>query len=284
MAIGRGLGALLGPTAGRKKITLETGSANTQHKVWVVPVSEIFPNAKQPRKHFGTTEINELAESVREHGILQPLLVAEKSDGGYELVAGERRLRAAKLAGLASVPVLVKTMADREKLEVALIENIQRQDLNPIEEAFAYKRLMEEFGLTQENVATTVGKSRPAVANTVRLLELPAEVQKALIEKKISTGQARALLGLVNKKEQLEMLASLLGEKITVRELEHTMQGRRATSKNRRDPNTAYVEDQLRSALGTKVSVSGKGGKGTVSISYFSPEELAKLVRRILGA
>jgi len=282
MSLGRGLGALITATASRKKTVFNTGDSSGRdgERVWQVPVGEIHPNANQPRRQFNADDLNELAQSIKQHGVLQPLLVAEKPDGGYELVAGERRWRAAQLSGLPSVPVMVKKLADQQKLEVALIENIQRQDLNPIEEAFAYRRLLDEFGLTQQAVAEKVGKSRPAIANAVRLLELPDEVQTALIQGKINTGQARALLSIAEKDEQLKILSSMLGERITVRELEREA-AKRSKTPRRRDPNLLYLEDNLRQFLGAKVAISSKGERGTITINYHSLEELNELVKKI---
>lgn len=251
-------------------------------KVWEVPVSKINTDAKQPRKNFDPEELQELADSIKTHGILQPLIVSEREDGGYDLVAGERRLRAARLAGLVVAPVVVKKLEDREKLEVALVENIQRAGLNPVEEAFAYKRLVEEFGLTQEEAAEKVGKSRPAVANIIRLLDLPEEARTALVEKKINAGQARALLSLGSKPEILDMLSSMLGEKITVRELERTAGKKKAAAgKSRKDPNIMFLEDKLRKSLDTKVNITQKGETGTVTIFYYSKEELKKLMEKL---
>lgn len=281
MSMGRGLGALIAPTGPKKKI-FETGSKVNPERIWLVPVSEITPDPKQPRRYFKQEELQELADSIKEHGVLQPLLVSELTDGGYQLIAGERRWRASQLAEQATVPVIVKQMADQERLEVALIENVQRADLNPIEEGFAYKRLVEEFGLTQEAVAQKVGKSRPAVANAIRLLGLPEEVQNALITGKVSTGQARALLTLNDKQQQLDMLASMLGEKITVRQLEQQVQ-KQAPKTVRKDPNLLYVEEQLRAVLGTKVQVSSKGEQGAITINYYSKEELKDLIKKITG-
>jgi len=275
------LGALITSTGGSKQKAGDI-EASGQEKIWYIPLAAISPNVKQPRKHFNPAELEELAASIKEHGILQPILVTEKTDGGYEIVTGERRWRASKIAGLASVPAIIKKLADRQKLEVALIENVQREDLNPIEEAFAYKRLMDEFGLTQQDVAVKVGKSRPTVANTVRLLDLPEEVKTALIEKKISMGQARALLSLEDRSEQLDMLSSMLGQKITVRDLEKGINRQNfAKGKTRRDPNLAYLEDKMRAALGTKVSLTQKGEKGTIVIDYYSKEELSRLIKKI---
>lgn len=282
MSLGRGLGALITPTNTGRQVRQYGVSEDTKDKIWNIPLSEIQPDPNQPRKHFNPEELQELADSIKEHGVLQPLLVIEKVNGGYELVAGERRFRASKLAGLATVPVIVKKMADQERLEVSLIENIQRADLNPIEEAFAYKRLIEEFDMTQEEVGIKVGKSRPAVANAIRLLDLPEEIQKALVDKKINTGQARSLLSLETSEKQLAMLSSMLGQKITVRELEKEVNRQRIDKSTlRRDPNLAYLEDKIRTALGTKVSITQKGDKGTISLQYYSKEELARIIKKI---
>jgi len=278
MALGRGLGALI--SGGSKQKNELANDQAGQDRIWYIPVSSLTPNTHQPRQNFSTPELEDLAASIKEHGILQPLLVTERTDGGYELVAGERRWRAAQMAGLATVPAMIKAMANRQKLEVALIENIQRENLNPIEEAFAYQRLMDEFSLTQQDVAEKVGKSRPAIANIVRLLSLPEEVKAALIDKRINTGQARALLSLEDSAKQLDMLSSMLGQRITVRELERTV-GKQNPHKSHRDPNLNYLEDQLRTALGTKVSVTQKGKRGTIVIDYYSQEELANIIKKI---
>lgn len=282
MSLGRGLGALLSPTTGRKKQTFSTGAVSDGgERVWQILLSDISPNPDQPRRNFKEAELNELAESIREHGVLQPILVSEKSDGGYLLIAGERRYRASKLLNLPTIPALVKEFKDEQKLEIALIENIQRSELNSLEEAFAYQRLTEEFGLTQEEVATKVGRSRSAIANTIRLLTLPEEVQKALIDGRISAGQARALLGIDEQKNQLEMLQSMLGEKISVRDLEKKVRQKKGIVTHR-DPNVAYIEEELRGKLGTKVTVTKKGEAGTITIHFFSKEELEEIIRKIL--
>lgn len=278
--MGRGLGALLGPTTGKKKES--AASSHGAERVWLIPLSEIVPDPNQPRKNFKPEELQELAESIRVHGVLQPIIVMEKNDGGYVLVAGERRYRAAKLLNLPTIPALVKALPEEQKLEVALIENIQRSQLGPLEEAFAYKRLIEEFGLTQQEVAEKVGKSRPAVANIVRLLALPQKIQEALTDEKITMGQARALLSISNESEQLEVLESMLGEKMTVRELESTVRAKKAPGSTKRDPNILFVEEELRGALGTKVSVSQKGQTGTITIHYFSKDELAEIMKKII--
>ncbi len=279
MALGRGLGALISSTGPQKS----KESSSDLQKVWHVAIDKITPNRQQPRTEFDPEALKELSDSIRVHGVIQPLVVVEDASGGYELIAGERRLRASKLAGLKEVPVIVKNhLEDQAKLEIALIENIQRADLNPIEEAKAYRELADVFGLTQQEIADKMGRSRPAVANIMRLLDLPIEVQNALSEGKINTGQARALLTLENREKQLEMLQSMLGQKISVRELE-----REAVKQNpahaRRDPNIMYLEEKLRLALGTKVSITEKSGKGQITVSYYSKDELKNLVSRIGG-
>jgi ParB family chromosome partitioning protein len=284
MSLGRGLGALITPTSLSKPQPSTPVHAQPEAKIWDIPVTEIRPTVNQPRKQFVPEELQELSESIKQHGILQPILVSEQVDGKYEIIAGERRYRAAKLAGLSTVPVIVKPLPSQQlKLEMALIENIQRADLNPLEEAFAYKRLMEEFNLTQQDVADKVGKSRPVVANMVRLLDLPNPVQTALIEGKIKMSQARTLLSLENEEQQIEMLQSMMGQKITVRELEkqvHVIQVDK--SHQRRDPNMVYLENQLRTKLGAKVSISQKGEKGSITINYYSKEELSDIVKKMI--
>ncbi|KKU25202.1 MAG: ParB-like protein [Microgenomates group bacterium GW2011_GWA2_46_16] len=283
MSLGRGLGALITSSTGRQTKQYNTGDDHNAdaHKIWHIPLGEIEANINQPRKTFKPEELSELANSIKEHGVLQPVLVAEKSNGGYELIAGERRLRASKLLGLATIPAIIKNLADQEKVEIALIENIQREDLNPIEEAFAFRRLIEEFDLTQQDVADKVGKSRPAVANSIRLLELPEEIQEALIADKINTGQARALLSLDDKAKQMEVLASMLGAKISVREVEHRVAGSRDPHKSRRDPNLLFLENKLREVLGAKVTITQKGERGTIVVDYFSKEELKRLIEEL---
>lgn len=277
MALGKGLGALISNNPKQKDSGFDTGN---QDRVWYIPVTSIKPSQHQPRQNFNPVDLEELSSSIKEHGVLQPLLVIERPDGGYELVAGERRWRASQMAGLATVPALIKKFENQQRMEVALIENIQRENLSPIEEAFAYQRLMEEFNLTQQEVSEKVGKSRSAVANFIRLLSLPEEVKAALAEKRISMGQARALLSLDTPAKQIDMLSSMLGQRITVRELEREV-GKQTVNKNHKDPNLSYIEDQLRAALGTKVSVHKKGGKGTIVIDFYSEEELGRMIKHI---
>jgi ParB family transcriptional regulator, chromosome partitioning protein len=249
-----------------------------------VPVNLIVPNPYQPRKIFDEAQLQELADSIREHGVIQPLVV-NQTENGYELVVGERRFRASQLAGLQKVPVIVKTgMQDQTKLEVALIENIQRQELNPIEEAMAYEKLMRMFGLTQEKVAQKVGKSRPAVANTVRLLNLPADIQRGISEKKISEGHARAILGLAGAERQLALYKMILDQGLNVRQVESKVRELMARPRMEAagpDPKTMAIENELRNTLGTKVKIEKKGRGGKIMIEFFSEEELEELIDKI---
>src|SRR3989338_7381612 len=284
MALGKGLNSLIPPGRSRKSTRIETGSAGDRDKIWHIPISEIVPNLEQPRKTFSQEDLADLVSSIKKHGVLQPITVTEKNDGGYELIAGERRLRAAALADLVTVPAIVRAAGAREKLELALIENIQRENLNPVEEAFAYKRLAEEFRLTQQEVAAQVGKSRSAIANLVRLLDLPEEIQKGLMDKKISSGQARALLSLKSVQVQMEMYRNIIGQKLSVREVEGQVQrraGRSGKGSVRRDANILAQEDLLRERLGAKVGITQKGEKGTIVIYYSSKEELKRLLQEL---
>lgn len=284
MALGKGLNSLIPQQKTRKIIRHETGVTTGEGRIWDVPITEIVPNSEQPRKEFSHQELEDLVNSIKKHGILQPLVVTEKTDGGYELIAGERRLRASQIAGLVTVPAIVRSVTQQEKLELALIENIQRQNLNAIEEAFAYRRLMDEFNLTQEEVAEQVGKARSTIANTVRLLDLPEIIQKALVDKKISVGQGKALLSLNSEAEQLDVFKSMLGEKMTVREVENVVQNRPEISRKgsvRRDPNIMASERILEEALGTKVHITQKGERGKIEIEYYSQEDLKRLLNQL---
>ncbi|MBT7228460.1 ParB/RepB/Spo0J family partition protein [Candidatus Parcubacteria bacterium] len=285
MALGKGLSSLIPQQKTRKMIRKETGIVNGEtDKIWHIPISEIVPNSEQPRREFSHSDLEDLVASIKKHGILQPLVVTEREDGGYELIAGERRLRASHIAELATVPSIVRNATQQEKLELALIENIQRQNLNAIEEGFAYARLMEEFNLTQEEVSGQVGKSRSTVANAVRLLGLPENIQKALIDSKISTGQAKALLSLKDDKEIEEVYQSMIGQKMTVREVEKNVAEKGQRSRKglvRRDPNLISAEQILEERLGTKIHITGRGDKGVITIEYSSKDELKRLISEL---
>ena len=256
----------------------------TDAQIQEVELAKIVPNPFQPRKVFEPEALKELADSIKEHGVIQPLVVT-KTPTGYELVVGERRFRASQLAGLERVPAIVKeAMVDQTKLEVALIENIQRQELNPIEEAQAYDRLMKTFSLTQEQVAKKVGKSRPAIANTVRLLNLPAEIQRGVTESKISEGHARAILGLADPEKMLLMYKMILEQGLNVRQVEAKVRElslRRQMDAAAPDPKLMALETELRGKLGTQVKIQRQGRGGRITIEFFSDEELDELIHRM---
>jgi ParB family transcriptional regulator, chromosome partitioning protein len=249
-----------------------------------IEVSQIVPNPYQPRKVFKEEALRELADSIKEHGVIQPVVVTQ-TDNGYELVVGERRFRASQLAGLTKVPAIVKkTLQDQTKLEVALIENIQRQELNSIEEAQAYQRLMEKFDLTQAEVAVKVGKSRPAVANTLRLLQLPAEIQRGIIEGKIFEGHGRAILTLPDIERQLLMYKKIVDQNMNVRQVEAEVREfarRKKMDAAMPDPKLMAIETELRGKLGTQVKVSRQGRGGKITIDFFSDEDLEDILSRI---
>jgi ParB family chromosome partitioning protein len=253
-----------------------------------VPIGEIIPNPRQPRSHFDGEALQELADSIREHGVIQPLIVTRNDNGGYTLIAGERRWQAAKKAGLEQVPVVVRQTTDQQRLELALIENIQRADLNPLEEAQAYQHLSDEFNLSHEEIAARVGKSRVAVTNTLRLLKLPQDVLKALLERRISEGHARALLGLPTPQAQSAALKTVLVRTITVRETEELVRklgGEKAPSKAPVGPSADIkaLQDRLQSALGTEVSLKvARNGKSALTLYFYSDEELNALLSRLV--
>lgn len=245
-----------------------------------VPIDAVRPNPHQPREHFAHRDLDDLIASIKRHGILQPLVVTRASEGGYELIAGERRLRAARMAGLVDVPVIVRSAEAQDKLELALVENIQRADLNPIEEARAYRKLLDDYDLTQEAVAERLGKSRPQIANTLRLLDLPEEVQTAVRDGRIPVTAARALLSLDNPEQQLAWWKRLTAGGMTVRDVESGVRAAKGLPRTV-DPNVAAAEEQMRAALGTKVDIQKRGPGGRIAIAFFSEEELAALVRKI---
>lgn len=251
-----------------------------------ISVADIVPNPHQPRLRFDEEKLRELSESVREHGVLQPIIVSPLPGGKYELIAGERRFQATKLAGIADIPAIVRDADERQKLELAIIENIQRHDLDPVEEARAYARLMDEFGLIQEEVAKKMGKSRSAIANTVRLLTLPVEIQRAISEGKISEGHAKALLSLINPEKQRALFEMIVKSGMTVREAEAKARETQVRTHVRHSsslpPWIAEKAERISSALGTKVAVKPVGKGGRIVVEYYSDEELDQIVSRIL--
>ena len=275
-ALGRGLASLIPQRDGPASSVLD------------VPLSRVVPNPHQPRHHWDDADLEDLAASIREHGVLQPVLVTETIDG-YQLIAGERRVRAARLAGLDRIPALVRQLADRDQLEVALVENVQRSDLDPIDEALAYRQLIDEFGLTQERVAERVGKARATIANTLRLLDLHAAVQAAIAAGRITEGHGRALGGLPVD-DQAQVLATVVGQGLSVRQAEELVRRlrepratREPATKPRLDAELERVEEDLRQRLGTKVSLTRSRKGGRIVIEYYSDEELGRLYDRLIG-
>lgn len=272
--LGRGLGALL-PRAQEPGIVME------------IPIDSIAPNPKQPRKDFEDSTLNDLASSLRETGMLQPVVVRRMGQG-YQLIVGERRWRAAKLAGLSQVPAVIREATDAQTLELALIENLLREDLNPMEEAQAYQRLLTEFGWTQEELAQRVGRDRSTIANCLRLLKLPELVQADLRTGKLTMGHARALLSLVSEDEQLKLRDQILAHSWSVRATEEGVVRKRSKAPlraaRRRSAEMTALEDSLRSALATRVRLVGNERSGRIEVVYSSREELDRLVELILGA
>jgi len=276
--LGKGLSALIPGIETREDspyLQLETG--------------RIFPNPVQPRHSFDEAQIDELAASIREKGILQPLLVRPRGDG-YELIAGERRLRAAVKAGLKEVPVVIREVADHEALQLALVENLQREDLNPIEEARAYQRLQEEFGAGQEEIADRVGKSRSAVANTTRLLSLPQELQEEVARGRLQAGQARALLGLERDAAMLAAGREVITKGLSTREAERLVRRLKSRGRRRRegsvlDPDLRSLIERLQRWLGTKVRLAHhpRSGKGKIEVEYYSTSDFERVIRRMMG-
>lgn len=290
--LGRGLDALI-PTSRPEPPAQATAESAGAGEPLQAGIDEIAPNPYQPRSHMDHHRLQELADSIRTHGIMQPLIVTRKDrEGRFTLIAGERRWRAARLAGQETVPVIVKDAVPQAMLELAIVENVVRADLSPLEEAIAYKQLMEEFGLSQGAIAERVGRSRVAISNTMRLLNAPDRIRDALASNQISEGHARALLGLPNATDQLAALDEVLRRGLNVRQTEDLVRRWSADhaqandeQRHQRAPEEAQFEEQLRSALGTRVSFrrSAQGRGGTVTIQYFSDEQLQALYNRLVG-
>ena len=289
--LGKGLDSLIPnktvkeESASQQKVSKEKQEKNVGSGEILVKINEVEPNREQPRKEFDEDSLMELADSIRQFGILQPLLVQKKKDY-YEIIAGERRWRAAKLAGIKDVPIIVKNYTDQEIVEISLIENIQRENLNPIEEAMAYKRLLEEFDLKQDEVAERVSKSRTAVTNSMRLLKLSERVQQMIVDDMISTGHARALLALDDEEQQYILANKIFDEKLSVRETEKLVKALKNPKKEVKVHMFVYynLEEHLKNIIGTKVSVNPKAnGKGKIEIEYYSEEELERIYDLIMS-
>ena len=292
--LGRGLGSLIpnkndlnktsantAVNLGNKKIST-VSTASSEGSLLKVNVDLIKVNPFQPRKEFADTHLEELAQSIKEYGVIQPIIVTKKRDG-YELIAGERRLRASKKAGLEKVPVIIREAGEQEKLEVALIENIQRENLNPIDLAHGYRRLIDEFNLTQENAAKRVGKSRPSVTNTLRLLNLPQEIQTALAEGRVTEGYAKYFIGLDSEEKQMNLFRKILHNDLTVSETNRQSKVMGGTKAARIKINYADKDKEfaLREFFGAKVEVKRKGKGGQIIIDFYSEEELGEIIEKV---
>ena len=291
--LGKGLDSLI-PNKTEKTVKTENKpeqkneeSQNSSGEI-LVKINQVEPNREQPRKEFDEDSLMELADSIKQFGILQPLLVQKRKDY-YEIIAGERRWRAAKIAGIKEVPIIIRDYTDQEIVEISLIENIQRENLNPIEEAMAYKRLLEEFHLKQDEVAERVSKSRTAVTNSMRLLKLSPRVQQMIVDDMISTGHARALLAIDDEEQQYQLANRIFDEKLSVRETEKLVKAlknpKKEVKKQKQEHTFVYdnIEEQMKNIIGTKVSVNPKAnGKGKIEIEYYSEEELERIYDLIM--
>lgn len=293
--LGKGLGAFFGDEVVQEVVTEKEAQKEAQKEAkrevdkLSLKISEIEPNKSQPRKGFNDEKLQELADSIRQYGIIQPLVV-QKKDSYYQLIAGERRWRAAMIAGLKEVPVVIKDYNDQQVMEIALIENVQREDLNPIEEAMAYQQLIQEYGLKQEEVASRVSKSRTVITNSMRLLKLDPQVQQMLVENRISNGHARALLMVDNPQMQIHLAEKIEKDNLSVREIERAVKALEKKPKKKKgkteDEALALIfrdlEDRMKVIMGTKVLISRKDkNKGRVEIEYYSESELERIVELI---
>ena len=295
--LGKGLDSLIPDKAVNKSATTGKKEEKSEKNVnesgeQLVPINQVEPNREQPRKEFDEDALLELADSIKQYGILQPLIVQKRKDY-YEIIAGERRWRAAKKAGLKEVPVIIREYTDQQVVEISLIENIQRENLNPIEEAMAFKKLLEEFNLKQDEVAERVSKSRTAVTNSMRLLKLSEKVQQMIVDEMITTGHARALLALDDEEQQYMLANKIFDEKLSVRETEKLVKAlknpkKEDTTKEVEDKNSfiyADIEDKMKSVIGTKVNIhQKKSGKGKIEIEYYSQDELERIFELIMSA
>lgn len=312
--LGRGLGSLLAgassdsgaaalsePTAGAATAKPASASASASVKpaetidetkrIWSISVDKLVPGQYQPRKNFDKEPLQELAQSIKENGILQPITVRRRQAGGFEIVAGERRWRAAQIAGMHEVPAIIKEFTDKEALQLALIENVQREDLDPVEEAESYQRLMQEFGYSQSEVAEKVGKERSTVANAVRLISLPNEIKEMISEKLISAGHAKALLSVENRAKQIQLAKQVVEKGLSVRALESLAKNKEevATAEKTENPIggdlsqrlAKELADQLQKTLGTKVSINYKNGKGDLTIHFYTDDQLNSIYEKI---
>ena len=270
-ALGKGLGALIP----------DIDISSSDDAVFEIDINDVEPNSEQPRKKFDEEKLQQLTDSIKEHGIVQPVIV-KKEGSFYKLIAGERRWRAARMAGLKSIPAIVREFTDREVMEISLIENIQREDLNPIEEAIAYKRLMDEFGMTQEEISIKIGKSRSAVANILRLINLDDRVKNYVIDGLMSEGHARAIIALPGNDMQYEAAKKIIDENLNVRQTEKLVKsiinGKKKKLLKKSEPYITDIQERLKNILGTKVNISYGRKKGKIEIEYYSYEDLERIM------
>jgi ParB family chromosome partitioning protein len=294
-ALGQGLDALLGEDLSLTSMDSTTSGAG--NGVQMLPLDRINPNPDQPREHFDTNALSELAESIRQQGVIQPILVESRADGRFLIIAGERRWRACEMAGLTEVPVIMREFTPEQKLEIALVENVQREDLTPLEEARAYRHIMEALNLSQQDVADKVGKKRSTVANSLRLLKLPENMRNSVEAGEMSAGHARALLAVTNPADQELLFSRIVGNSLSVREAEamatemnrgHKGSDAHKSSKKApnpgRDPEIDGLEQRFIEALGTKVSMKGSMTKGKLEISWFSRDDLDRIYDLLISS
>lgn len=282
--LGKGLEALFSNSEiDTKEITSEKAEEIRAQGIEFIDINDIKPNENQPRKVFDDEKLQELSNSIKEHGLIQPVIL-RKAEKGYEIVAGERRWRACRKAGIKEIPCIIKDLTDEQNMLVAIIENMQREDLNPIEEAEGINQMITSFGMTQDEVSKSVGKSRPYITNALRLLKLPEEVRKFVSEGKLTTGHARAIAGINDAAKQIQLAEFTIREELSVREIEklikeeHTPKKRNPRKKTEKNADVKRVEDDLKQIMGTKVNLNQTGRKGKIEIEYYSRDELERLI------
>ena len=286
--LGRGLDALfadqapiINPESENKNKTTDKEGIRTENAIVYININDIKTNENQPRKNFDENKIAELAASITEHGIIQPLVV-RRNKSGYEIVAGERRWRASRKAELKEVPCIIRDFDDEQNMLIAIIENMQREDLNPIEEAEGLNQMIKTYGMTQEEVSKSVSKSRPYITNALRLLKLPENIQSMVTEGKLTTGHARALIPVTDQKMQLDICNRIINEGLSVRKVEDLVsklgQPKKKPAKKVKNANTIHVENELKNLYGTRVNIKEKGKKGTIELEYYSTDELNRLI------
>lgn len=289
--LGKGIGALFGNDIEETDIVaqdIHQINENDKEKVTSLKLAQIEPNKEQPRKNFDEEKLQQLADSIKQHGVIQPIIVKDLNNGYYQIVAGERRWRASRIAGITEIPAIIRTYDELATMQIALIENLQREDLNPIEEALSYKALLDDFALTQEKVSEQVGKSRSAIANTIRLLSLPKQVQKLLEEGAISGGHARAILSVTNEEGKLQLAEKIIENELNVRQAEQLAKALNAQKQEKEPTQTQTsafdlqlqgIQKRMSDLLGTKVKILNGAKKGKIEIEYYSANDLERVLK-----